>query len=151
MPLEAAPWSMISNLTSQVSTAWGCCAAERLNPLTDLPAAWRLETWVSSDDTVIRWLPTIAAAPAYTGEHAAIAAQAPRPAAPSATARPILLAGAVLPDTVPPNTALPNTGIPFQHINDSRNLRLGQYRTDDLRAPREQFGVAQRFPAEAAA
>jgi hypothetical protein len=65
-----------------------------------------LETWVSSDAVVIRWLPTIAAEPNFTGvvEHAASSKQAPRPTVPrAATRRPRLV---------------PNTGNPFQDIND---------------------------------
>src|SRR6185437_8219518 len=56
-----------------------------------LAAVCQLDTWVSSEDTVIRWLPTIAADPACTGEQAASTAHALRPTAPSAaTRRPFL-------------------------------------------------------------
>src|ERR1700728_678753 len=112
MPLSAATWSMMENLISQVSTARGWSA---LVSVICLPSgwepAWRFETCWSSDELVIRWLPTIAADPACTGEHAAISMQAPRPAAPRASPRLVFLAATAL-----PITALPNTGVPFQHI-----------------------------------
>src|ERR1700722_4382648 len=115
MLLSAATWFMIENLISQVSTARGWSALVSVICLPNgLAAACRLKTCWSSDELVMRWLPTIAADPACTGEHAAMSAQAPRPAAPSASPRLVLLAG-----TARPNTALPNTGDPFQHFNES--------------------------------
>src|SRR5882762_168387 len=88
MPLEAATWSMTANLIIQDSTAAGAFAVVTGRPLPyGLAAVCQLDTWVSSEDTVIRWLPTIAAAPACTGEQAASTAHAPRPAAPSAATR----------------------------------------------------------------
>ena len=115
MSLSAATWSMMENLISHVSTARGCSAlVSETWPWYDLIAPCRFETCWSSDELVIRWLPTIAADPACTGEHAAISMQAPRPAAPSASPRLVFLAG-----TARPNTALPNTDGPFQHFNHS--------------------------------
>src|SRR5580692_9634796 len=115
MPLSAATWSMMENLISQVRTARGCSAAVSVIWLpSGLEACCRFETCWSSDELVIRWLPTIAAEPACTGEHAEMSAQAPRPAAPSASTRLVFLAATAL-----PITALPNTGVPFQHIYDS--------------------------------
>ena len=113
MPLSAATWSMMENLISHVSTARGCSAAVSVIWLPyGLDAACRFETCWSSDELVIRWLPTIAADPACTGEHAAISAQAPRPAAPSASPRLVFLAaqpGQTQPcqtQAVPSNTSI---------------------------------------------
>src|ERR1700719_3692158 len=88
MPLAAATWSWTANLTSQESTAAGASALLIWMVLAyGLAAVCQLDTWVSSEDTVIRWLPTIAAEPTCTGEQAASTAHAPRPAAPSAATR----------------------------------------------------------------
>jgi hypothetical protein len=106
-----------------------------------LLAACRLDTCESSESTVIRWLPTIAAEPTCTGEQAASTAHAPRPAAPSAaTRRPLVL-----------NRALRDTDDPLGFHDNLMILRVGQYRTDNLRAPGQQFRVAQGLTAEAAA
>src|SRR5690242_10643346 len=70
-----------------------------------LAAVFRLDTWVPSEDTVIRWSPTIAADPTCTGEQAASTAHAPRPAAPSTATRRRRLV----------NRALRDTDDPFQH------------------------------------
>src|ERR1700733_10038716 len=77
MSLSAATWFMIENLISQVSTARGWSALVSVICLPNgLEAACRFETCWSSDELVMRWLPTIAAEPACTGEHAEISAQA---------------------------------------------------------------------------
>src|SRR5215469_2051183 len=132
MPEFAATWSPIWNLISQLSTAAGMLVAVSVSSLEyGLDAAFRFETWVSSEATVIRWSPTTAAVPILTEEHEASTTHALAAATPQAAAR-VLLPG------------LPNTGDPFP----GRVLRLGEYRTDDLRAPRQEFGVTQRLPAE---
>src|SRR6202035_1634052 len=102
MPLAAATWSQTSNLISQESTAEGMFAVVSCEVLYGLMAVCRLDTWVSSEDTVIRWLPTIAAAPSCTGEQAASTAHAPRPAAPSAATRRRRLVKRALRDTDDP-------------------------------------------------
>ena len=57
MPLAAATWSQTSNLISQESTAEGMFAVVSCEVLPyGLMAVCRLDTWVSSEDTVIRWL-----------------------------------------------------------------------------------------------
>src|SRR6204780_2894221 len=95
MPFSAATWSMMENLISQDSTASGISATGRSLATAlayGFAAACRLATWESSEDRVIRWLPTIAAAPTCTGEQAASTAHAPRPTAPAAaTRRPLFL------------------------------------------------------------
>ena len=121
MPAEAATWSSIWNLISQLSTAAGTsaevsCTCEPYGAAAVLKSA----TWVSSEETVIRWSPTTAAEPTLTGEHAASTAHAPRPTAPRAASRVLL-----------PNTGDPSSG------TKQPELRLGEYRTNNLRAPRE--------------
>ncbi len=112
MPAEAAASSMTSNLISQLSTALGICAdVSWISSAYGLAAACRFETWVSSDETVIRWSPTIAAAPILTGEHAASTAHAPRPMAPRAARR-------VLGFLSAQTSRLPNTGDPFPGVPD---------------------------------
>src|SRR5271165_2032740 len=124
----------MANLISQLSTAFGISAVVSWIWLPyGFAAVCRFWTWVSSEETVIRWSPTIAAAPALTGEHAASTAHAPTPAAPRTARRRVLL---------------PNTGDPSRK---SRILRVGEYRTDDLRAPRQQLDVTQRLTAEGSA
>src|SRR5689334_14934789 len=75
-----------------------------------LAAVFRLETWVSSEDTVIRWSPTIAADPTCTGEQAASTAQAPRPAAPSTATRRRRFLNRALRDTDDPFPAISSGG-----------------------------------------
>src|SRR5215469_8577339 len=75
-PALAATLSWIWNLMSQPSTKLlSCCgvAVTRYGWRSDC----RFDTWVLSDDAVIRSLPTIAAEPILTGEHAASIAHAP--------------------------------------------------------------------------
>src|SRR6185312_13570107 len=103
MPLESATWSMTANLISQDSTAAGICSVVSWMLLPyGLAAVFRLDTWVSSEDTVIRWSPTIAADPTCTGEQAASTAHAPRPAAPSTPTRRRRLVNRALRDTDDP-------------------------------------------------
>src|ERR1700722_10932156 len=111
MSLAAATWSMTANLISQDSTAEGAFAEVSWRPLYGLGAVCPLDTWVSSEDAVIRWWPTIAAAPTCTGEQAASTAHAPRPAAPSAATRRRRLENRALRDT---------DDDPFQHFKRRR-------------------------------
>src|SRR5215470_2135838 len=98
MPAEAAAESVMANRISQLSTAFGICAGVSWTWFPyGLAAACRFETWVSSEEVVIRSSPTIAAAPIFTGEHAASTAHAAKQTAPKAASR----------------VLLPNTGDPF--------------------------------------
>src|SRR5215471_21075787 len=91
MPAEAAAESVMANRISQLSTALGICAGVSWTWLPyGLAAACRFETWASSEEVVIRSSPTIAAAPVFTGEHAASTAHAPRQTAPKAASRVLL-------------------------------------------------------------
>src|SRR5579862_6844920 len=100
---------MISNLIIQESTAAGISAVVIGREPYGFAAACRFDTWVSSEDTVIRWSPTVAAAPACTGEQAASSAHRPRPAPRTATRRP-LLANRPLRDTDIPLPAVISRG-----------------------------------------
>src|SRR5215472_3549304 len=116
MPAEAAAESVMANRISQLSTAFGICAGVSWTWFPyGLAAACRFETWVSSEEVVIRSSPTIAAAPIFTGEHAASTAHAPKQTAPKAS-----------------RVLLPNTGDPFlsgtARSCESANLRVGEYR-----------------------
>src|ERR1035441_3216161 len=86
MPACWASCSLILNLTSQLSVSWVCWAALSGAAPGESLAAWpRLVTSVSRVAMVIRWLPTIAAAPILTGEHPATRRPAPSTAADTLT------------------------------------------------------------------
>src|SRR5215470_20185204 len=116
MPAEAAAESVMANRISQLSTAFGICAGVSWTWFPyGLAAACRFETWVSSEEVVIRSLPTIAAAPIFTGEHAASTAHAPKQTTPKAASR-------VLVFLLAQTSRLPDTGDPFLsgHHNRTR-------------------------------
>src|SRR3984957_1549832 len=78
MPAWRATSSLIWYRISQVKVAWVRSDAFRLMMVGYFAAAWlRLMVSVSRVAIVIRWLPTIAAAPIFTGEHAATAKPTP--------------------------------------------------------------------------
>src|SRR6516165_3904577 len=116
MPAEAAAESATANRISQLSTAFGIWAGASWTWLPyGLAAACRFATWVSSEEVVIRSLPTIAAAPIFTGEHAASTTHAPRQTAPKAASLvPVFL--------LAQTSRLPDTGDPFLsgHQNPTR-------------------------------
>src|SRR5215475_12710933 len=116
MPAEAAAESVIANRISQLSTAFGICAGVSWTWFPyGLAAACKFETWVSSEEVVIRSVPTIAAAPIFTGEHAASTAHAAKQTAPKAASR----------------VLLPNTGDPF--LSGTSNPR--ESKTTSRRVP----------------
>src|SRR5215469_18097125 len=144
MPAEAAAESVMANRISQLSTAFGIWAGVSWTWFPyGLAAACRFATWVSSEEVVIRSLPTIAAAPIFTGEQAASTTHAPRQTAPKAASLvPDFLLALIFPvGTDQPASRLPDTGNPFlsgtSKSRERANLRVGEYRTDDLRAPRQ--------------
>src|SRR5580693_1380789 len=78
MPAWRAISSKIWYRISHVNVACVRCDAVRLTDAGYFAAAWlRLVTSVSRVAIVIRWLPTIAAAPIFTGAHAATAKPTP--------------------------------------------------------------------------
>ncbi len=78
IPCWLASSSVIRYRISQVKVACVRWAAFRVTAVGYCAAAWlRLVTSVSRVAIVIRWLPTIAAAPIFTGEHAAAARPTP--------------------------------------------------------------------------
>ncbi len=78
MPAWRASCSKISNLISQASVSCVSCTGLSWTVLGYcLAASFRLVTSVLRVATVIRWLPTIAAAPILTGEHPVTTRPAP--------------------------------------------------------------------------
>src|SRR5712691_11198906 len=136
MPAWRASSSLIWNRTSQVSVSCVSCAGLSWTvPGYSLTAWLRLVTWVSRVAIVIRWLPTIAAAPILTGLHPVTTSPAP-----STTA-----------DTL---TSLPSTGLRPLIVALLTLCRIQSYsevsehRPDDFTAPGQQFGVPQWLPAD---
>ena len=131
---SAAPASSVGRAET-AGTVIPARAARRCNCAATDSAGWPNETPSSADGTPAV-SPSGEAAkgePSNSGSAAEPCGEHGRPAAPLLT--------------------LARYRHPFHRPQETTaaNLRLGQYRTDNLRAPGQQLGVTQRLPAEAAA
>src|SRR5689334_5645458 len=133
MPSCLASSSLIWNRISQVSV---CCVC--WTGVSGTGLGWilryllRLVTSLSRVATVIRWSPTIAAAPILTGPHPVTTSPAPSTRA----------------DTL---MSLRSTAMSFltSPLSRRHGRQVGQHRTDDLTAPGQQLSIPQRLPADA--
>src|ERR1700730_10316093 len=117
---------------SQVKVACGRWDAFRLTMVGYCAAAGlRLVPSVPRVAIVIRWWPTIAAAPIFTGEHAATAKPAP-----TTTADALI--------------SLRSTALSLLRDQPSKigQPLLDQHRPDDVGAPGQQFSIPQRLTAD---
>src|SRR5690606_6742545 len=95
-------------------------------------ASSKVSTFALSSLAEMRWLPTMAAAPASTGVEQAVSPRKLTPAAAAATA-----------------TRIDFTCIPFRQKPQSAYRRqFEEHRLDQIAAPFEQIQVTQRLPAQ---